>query len=106
MAVKLAVPLIFVQVSMHLTGLVDTALIGRVDELSLAATGLGTSIFFVSTIFGLGLVLGLDPLVSQALGAGHPRRAHESMWQGIYCACMVAIPLSGATLLLAHHLLF
>ena len=71
----------------------DTVLIGRVGDVELGATGLGSSLFFFTSLFGVGLVLGLDPMTSQAFGAGKPRQARIALWQGFYLGLMVAGPL-------------
>lgn len=97
-------PMVFVQVSYQLTGLVDTAFAGRLDERSLAATGLGASLFFAVTVLGIGIGLGLDPLAAQALGAGEPRRARRLLWQGIYVALLCCVPLALVMVLLAFQL--
>jgi MATE family multidrug resistance protein len=91
---RLSLPLVVVQVGYHLTGVVDTALAGRVDELTVAATGLGATVFFVVTVFGVGVALGVDPLAAQAFGAGEPVGARRVLWQGLYVAVLVAFPLS------------
>jgi Na+-driven multidrug efflux pump len=49
---------------------VDTAMVGRLGPASLGGVGIGNGILFAFMVFGLGCVLGIEPLVSQALGAG------------------------------------
>lgn len=78
----------------QLKGLVDIFFAGRIGPLAVAATGLGVTIFTVGSIFATGLVLGVDPLVSQAIGASRPRHARRVMWHGIYAGAMSAIPLA------------
>lgn len=94
---RLAVPLAIVQVGYHLTGLVDTALAGRVDAHTVAATGLGAQVFFAAMIFGVGICMGVDPLISQAIGAGKQQRARHIVWQGIWVATLIALPLTVCT---------
>ena len=90
---RLSVPLITVNLGQQLMGVVDTALAGRVDELSLAATGLGNTIFMLGAVMGIGLVMGVDPLISQALGANRFGAARRTMWQGIYAGLLATLPL-------------
>ncbi len=87
-----------VQVGFHLPGVVDTALAGRVGGETLAATGLGAAIFFTVSVFGIGVVMGIEPLAAQAFGAGRSRQGRRLMWQGIYAAGMVTVPLGGIML--------
>ncbi len=68
--VRLALPVAVVQMGLVSQGLVDTAMVGRVDAIELAAVTLGNLYFFGVAVFGMGLLLALDPLVSQAFGAG------------------------------------
>ena len=46
----------------------------------------------VVSVIALGIVLGLDPLTSQAFGAGRPRLARRVMWQGLYTGALVSVP--------------
>ncbi len=101
---RLALPLILVQLGQQLLGFTHIAFAGRVDELALAATGLGGTLFFAGAILGIGLVMGLDPIAAQAIGAGRPRLARHAMWQGIYVALAIALPISGLVLLVAGNL--
>lgn len=102
--IALAWPLAFSQIGYHLTGFVDVAVAGRLDETALGAVGLGASLFLVLTVVGLGLVLGVDPLVSQALGAGEGWHGRHVLWQGVYTAALVTVPLTGGMVLLANGL--
>ena len=68
--VALALPVAVVQMGLVAQGLVDTAMVGRVDAAQLGAVTLGNLYFFSVAVFGMGLLFALDPLVSQAFGAG------------------------------------
>ena len=98
---RLAAPLVFVQFNSQLTSFVDTALAGRDGEMTLAAAGLGSTVFFTASVVGLGCGFGLDPFVSQALGADQPRAARGWLWQGIYLSLAVSVPLWGLAWALA-----
>lgn len=86
---RLAAPIAAVNLGNVLIGAVDTAVVGRLGEVELGAVGLGNAVFFMITIIGLGIMLGLDPLIAQAVGAGEPRRARRLYWQGLYIAGLV-----------------
>ena len=102
--VKLAIPLAIVQLAFQFLGFVDTAVAGRIDEISLAAAGLGSSLFFGVAMVGLGIVLGTDPVASQAMGADRPRLARQALWQGGYLAALVCIPVSLLLVLIVENL--
>jgi len=89
---KLAAPLSVIQFGQMAMGLTDTALLGRVSPSHLAASGIGNSIFFAVMIFGLGVCLGCETLVSQAVGKDDHDAAYLHTRQGMIVAVAVAIP--------------
>lgn len=101
---RLALPVVAVQVGMMLMGVVDTIMVGQVSPEDLAGVALGNIYFFASCIFGMGLLFSLDPVVSQAMGAGD----REAMARGVQRGLVMALGLSviGSLLLtLAHPVL-
>lgn len=94
--VALAVPVVFVQVGFMSMGVVDTLMVGRLSALALAAVALGNLYFFNVTIFGAGTLMALDPLVSQAAGAGETGAVARAVQRGL----LVALGLSVITALL------
>ena len=101
---RLALPLALANAAQSFMGLVDTAILGRAGAAPLAGTGLGNLIFFAIGVLGIGLMMGLDPLISQAVGAGERGRARHLLWQGVWLACAVgaalAVPMALAPLAL------
>ncbi len=91
----LALPVVVVQVGMMLMGVVDTVMVGHVGPVALASVALGNLYFFGGTLFALGVLLALDPLVSQAMGAGEPAALARSVQRGI----VLALGLSLVTML-------
>ncbi len=84
--VRLAVPIVTVQLGIMLMGVVDTVIVGRVSALELAAASLGHLYFFGVAVFGLGVLWAADPIVSQAMGA----RDREAATLGIQRALVLA----------------
>ncbi len=66
---KLAGPVVLAEIGWMGMGVVDTIMVGRLGPEAIGAVGMGSSLFMALGIFGLGLLLGLDTLVSQAFGA-------------------------------------
>ena len=95
---RLAAPIAAAQILQMTLGVVDTAVVGRLGKTELAAVGLGNSVLFFFKIGGLGVMLGVDPLVSQALGAGRAAEAREVMWQGVWLALLLSLPLAALSL--------
>lgn len=86
----LALPLAGAHLGSMAIGAVHTAVVGRLGEVELAAVGLAGSIAMTAMICGLGVMLGLDPLIAQAVGAREDRRARALFWQGIWAATIVS----------------
>jgi len=92
--VSLAVPVILAEIGWTTMGLVDTIMVGPLGPAAIGAVGLGSIVFLSIGIFGMGLLLGLDTLVSQAFGAGRLDECDHWLRQGVYLALLVAVPLS------------
>lgn len=83
---RLALPIAIAQAGVSLMGFVDTVVMARAGTTGLAAVGLANGLFFFITGMGMGLMMGLDPLVSQAFGAKNAPRARGLLWQGCWLA--------------------
>ena len=73
----------------------DVAILGRLGPDALAAGSLGSNLYFLPMIFGLGLMLAASPMIATELG----RRRHSvrdvrrTVRQGLWIAVIVAIPI-------------
>lgn len=92
--VRLAVPVVFAELGWTAMSTVDTLMVGRLSAEAIGAVSLGSGIFLGVTIFGMGMLLGLDTLISQAFGAGRLRDCHRSLIHGVYAALMLTVPLT------------
>jgi MATE family multidrug resistance protein len=103
---RLALPLAAAQAGTQLMTVVDVAVLGRHSARDLAAVGFANAFFFGVTVIGMGAVFGIDPLVSQAVGAGDPVRARRALWQGIWFALLataiLTLPLLAGALVMPH----
>lgn len=88
---KLALPLALAQAGQASMGMVDTAVLGRLSAAAQAGAGLGNSLTFTFSFFGMGVMFALDPLVSQAVGAGQHVRARNYFWQGVWLAVLTSL---------------
>lgn len=91
---KLAAPIVVIQVGLMLMGVVDTMMVGQVSAAALAAVALGNLYFFVTSMFGFGVLLALDPIVAQALGARDDLAVARGLQRGLVLAALLALPLS------------
>lgn len=101
---KLAIPITIAQVGHSLMGFVDTAILARAGLAELSAVAISNAVFFVVISLGAGLIMGLDPQVSQSFGAGNEARARTLLWHGSYLAVVAGI-LFAVPLVLGLHLL-
>jgi MATE family multidrug resistance protein len=95
---RLAVPVVVVQVGLMAMGVVDTVMVGRLSGEALAAVALGNLYFFAAAIFGVGVLMALDPLVAQAVGARDRLGVARAVQRGIVLAVALAVPISLALL--------
>jgi MATE family multidrug resistance protein len=89
---RLAIPVVVVQVGMMLFGVVDTMVVGRLSSQALAAVALGHVAVITISSFGIGVLLGLDPLLNQALGARDRNAFRRSVQRGFVLAAVLMIP--------------
>jgi len=94
----LAGPVILAEVGWMTMGLVDTIMVGRLGPEAIGAVGIGSSLFLALAIFGLGLLLGLDTLVSHAYGAGRLDECHRWLVHGVHLSVILTVPLTGAAI--------
>ncbi len=90
---RLAIPVALGELGWMAMTTVDTIMVGTLGPAAIGAIGIGSSAFYSFAIFGTGLLLGLDTLVSQAYGAGNREDCHRSLTQGIYLAAAMTVPL-------------
>ncbi|NNF29512.1 MAG: MATE family efflux transporter, partial [Gemmatimonadetes bacterium] len=87
----LAFPVAVVQVGLVFQGVVDTLMVGRVSPSDLAAVALGNLYFFAVSVFGMGVLFALDPLVSQAFGAEEHDEIELGVQRGLILAGALAL---------------
>ncbi|HYD53007.1 MAG TPA: MATE family efflux transporter [Gemmatimonadaceae bacterium] len=87
---RLALPVVLVQVGMLTMGAVDTAIVGRLSAQALASVALGNLYFFNASIFSMGALMALDPLVAQAVGARDMAGAARAVQRGLVLAVLLS----------------
>ena len=99
--VHLAMPLVFAELGWMTMGIVDTMMVGRQanSAVAIGAVSLGGILYIAVAIFGTGLMLGLDTLVSHSYGAGDLEDCHRSLVNGAYLSLGIAPVLMGLVLL-------
>jgi multidrug resistance protein, MATE family len=87
--IVLAVPVVLSELGWMTQGVVDTIMVGRMGPAAIGAVAVGNAVFFTPSLFGIGLLLGLDTLVAQAYGRKDYDECHRWLAQGVYLAAFI-----------------
>jgi multidrug resistance protein, MATE family len=94
----LAGPVVLAEVGWVTMGIVDTIVVGPLGPAAIGAVGIGSIMFLALAIFGMGLLLGLETLVSHAYGAGRLDECHRWLMHGVTLGLIAAPVLTAAAL--------
>jgi MATE family multidrug resistance protein len=97
---KLAIPVVAAELGWMGMGIVDTIMVSRLGPAAIGAVGIGAGLHAAISLFGMGLLLGLDTLVSQAFGRRDIVECHRWLFHGVALAIVAAVPLQALCLLL------
>ena len=89
----LAAPVVIAEVGWVAMQIVDIAMVGRLGPEAIGAVGVGSALFLALSVFGMGLLLGLDTLVSQAFGARDRAQCDRWLRHGVVLALVLTVPL-------------
>jgi MATE family multidrug resistance protein len=90
----LAGPIVLIQVGSMLMGVVDTIMVGRISPQALASVALGNMYFFAITMFGMGVLLAIDPIIAQALGARDELAVRRGLQRGLVLTVVLTVPIT------------
>lgn len=90
----LAFPVIVAELGWMSMSTVDVLMVGRLGPESIGAVGVGSMLFLALAVFGVGVLLGLDTLISQAFGAKRLDECHRWLIHGVAMSLLLAIPLT------------
>jgi MATE family multidrug resistance protein len=91
--VALAIPVVLSELGWVAQGIVDTIMVGKLGPAAIGAVALANAVGFTATLFGIGMMLGLDTLVAQAYGRKDHDECHRWLAQGVYLALALTLPL-------------
>lgn len=89
---NLAIPVILSELGWISMGLVDIIMVGRLGPGAIGAVGISSAAYYAPALFGIGILLGLDTLVSQAWGRRDFEVCHRWLAQAVYLAIAYAPP--------------
>jgi len=92
----LAVPVIFSQIGQVTVNLVDSIMVGHIGTTELAAASFVINVFHIGMFFGLGITLGITPLVGHSLNAKDPNNLGSWLKNGVLVNFIASIILCTA----------
>src|SRR4051812_41870062 len=93
---RIAIPLAMAELGWMLMSVVDNIMVGRLPNSAeaIGAASVGSALFYSFTIFGLGLMSGMDALISHAFGADDWPEARRLLASALVLALCAAPPLA------------
>jgi MATE family multidrug resistance protein len=89
---RLAAPVALAQFGLTAIGLVDVAVLGHASSVDLGGASIGRSLGFSCVALGMGVGAALEPLASQAVGAGEEDTAWRSLLASLVGCVLVWLP--------------
>ena len=89
---KLALPLVLAQLAQNSMSFVDTLMVGSLGKSDLADIALGSTLFHFVLMIGLGIILAVNPTVSQATGANDEPTCGRALRQGLWLGMFMFFP--------------
>jgi MATE family multidrug resistance protein len=83
---RIAIPVVLAELGWMFMTIVDMVMVGRLGPAAIGSVGVGNAIYYAPALFGIGILLGLDTVVSQAYGSGDFDECHRWLAQGVYLA--------------------
>jgi len=89
---KLAVPLVLAQLAQNSMSFIDALMVGWLGKSELAGIALGSTLFHFVMMIAIGIVFAVNPVVSQATGAGEESKCGWALRQGLLLASVLFFP--------------
>ena len=80
---RLALPIALTQAGQLIVQIVDNAMVGHLGKVPLAGVAFGGNVFFFLFIFGLGLVMGITPIVGEMYAQGRHRSTAQVLQNSV-----------------------
>jgi len=81
---SLAYPVMLSQLGHIMVGVADSVMVGQLGAVELASVSLGSGIFHVIMLFGIGVSYAVTPLVAAADGEGNKQKCADFLKHGFY----------------------
>lgn len=88
---RLGAPILIAQLAQMANSFVDTVMAGNASSHDLAGVGIGVSLWVPLSLFFVGVLGALQPIISQHMGAKNSHKVIPVAWQGIYLAAFGSV---------------
>ncbi len=88
---RIAMPIVCINLGLQAMGVVDALMVGKLGGAAIAVVALGNFYFFNASVFGMGLLCAIDPIVAQAVGAGDAVAVARGVQRGVLLAALVSV---------------
>jgi len=88
----LSLPIVATQLGQISNGFIDVMMVGRLGAPELAGVALGNATYFLFALIGIGILLAVGPMVSQAYGANEHDPIGRTVRQAIWLATLLSLP--------------
>ncbi|MCY4158104.1 MAG: MATE family efflux transporter [Bacteroidetes bacterium] len=88
----LSLPIVMTQLGQISNGFIDVIMVGRLGSPELAGAALGNATYFLFALIGIGILLAVGPMVSQAYGAGKHDPIGRTVRQALWLATLLSLP--------------
>jgi MATE family multidrug resistance protein len=95
---RIAAPVVLVNMGMQAMGMVDALMVGRLGGAAIAAVALGNFYVFNASVFGMGLLFALDPVVAQGVGARDTDAVALGVQRGVLLSLAIVVVVTVALL--------
>ena len=87
---RLGGPLIVNNLAIAGMNFADTAMAGRLSARDLAAVAVGSSVWMVSFLFAMGILMAISPIAARHFGAGRPELIGRYVRQGLWLSIVIS----------------
>jgi multidrug resistance protein, MATE family len=87
--IKLALPIIFGELAQMALHLIDTAMIGAISHVQLAAASLVINVLGIPFVLGIGITMSISQTVSMAHGQRDKQKVSHFLFNG-FCLCVIS----------------
>lgn len=102
---KVALPIILGNMSQMVLGMIDSAMIGAIDYVQLAASALVMNVLGIPYVFAIGMSMAISPLVAIANGKNDQWSSSHYLFNGVILCTIIAIGMS-ALIHVGHDVVF